>query len=235
MSLDVYVGTLTRYYAGQWETIVARTMREQGIPFRTIRQNEPTDAVKDPIQIEQAIKKWRDDLTLGLGSNLSRPLDWPEGLDPPYFTDQPNFDGWVGLLLWAAYSEHPMLPKPDGSVKDLQADRAYQASHAAGFHSRYMSLLECEIWLPGGFDFTFTTPAPTGNNVHVGSVERLKKLLVGLNDDTWQATPSEIAGWRREVPTTNGPFERQARFGFAIAFEMAGAAVAHQLPMKLDY
>ena len=30
MALDVYVGSLTRYYAGEWENVSERTARERG-------------------------------------------------------------------------------------------------------------------------------------------------------------------------------------------------------------
>ncbi len=36
MALDVYVGSLTRYYAGEWENVSERTARERGaaVPHR---------------------------------------------------------------------------------------------------------------------------------------------------------------------------------------------------------
>ena len=34
MALDVYVGSLTRYYADEWENVSERTARERGTQFR---------------------------------------------------------------------------------------------------------------------------------------------------------------------------------------------------------
>jgi hypothetical protein len=41
MGLDVYVGSLTRYYARDWETIVQKWGRESGTRVEVLHQNEP--------------------------------------------------------------------------------------------------------------------------------------------------------------------------------------------------
>jgi len=41
MGLDIYVGPFARYYRGDWETVVARVAREQGIAFKVIRIRIP--------------------------------------------------------------------------------------------------------------------------------------------------------------------------------------------------
>jgi hypothetical protein len=41
MGLDVYVGPLRRYYAGNWETILQQVAKESGIPVRVMRPSQP--------------------------------------------------------------------------------------------------------------------------------------------------------------------------------------------------
>lgn len=41
MGLDVYVGSLTRYYSGDWESVVEQAAREQGLDFHVLRVAEP--------------------------------------------------------------------------------------------------------------------------------------------------------------------------------------------------
>ena len=49
MGLDVYVGSLTRYYAHDWETAVQRLGCEQGIPVVIVRARlQSPDAITDP-------------------------------------------------------------------------------------------------------------------------------------------------------------------------------------------
>src|ERR1041385_367893 len=64
MGLDIYVGSFTRYYRGDWETVVARVAREQGISFQVIRTNpDPPDKGTDPVVIGKAGEGWRSSFT----------------------------------------------------------------------------------------------------------------------------------------------------------------------------
>jgi hypothetical protein len=156
MGLDIYVGTLTRYYDGAWETIVQQMGRDSGPTVEVIRQNNPSDAITDPATIENLIMEWRNALNADLRPHIDGPLDWLEGMSPPYFTDQPGWDCYSALLVCAVheYQADPELPAvaPD----DGTADAAVQRSQAETFTSHYGQLLNgTELWLPGKFDFTF--------------------------------------------------------------------------------
>ena len=49
MALDVYVGSLTRYYAGEWENVSERTARERGTQFRIGRRAGSDEAfIREP-------------------------------------------------------------------------------------------------------------------------------------------------------------------------------------------
>ena len=87
MGLDVYVGSLTRYYLGDWETIVQRIAREQGFDVQIVRQNASQpgliqrviDAVtrRDRSKAaSKAVARWRE--TLGKASGLGASFDWNE-------------------------------------------------------------------------------------------------------------------------------------------------------------
>jgi len=54
MGLDVYVGSFTRYYAGDWETVVQRYGRETGLKVDVVRPLDPPDSTRDPGQIRSA-------------------------------------------------------------------------------------------------------------------------------------------------------------------------------------
>ena len=51
MGLDVYVGAFTRYYSGQWETVVQSNAREQGYEVQIVRSANEEDDVTDPQEI----------------------------------------------------------------------------------------------------------------------------------------------------------------------------------------
>ena len=59
MALDVYVGSLTRYYAGEWESSAEKTARERGVQYQIVRPGGSADRVKHPERIHPAILAWR--------------------------------------------------------------------------------------------------------------------------------------------------------------------------------
>src|SRR5262245_32541171 len=116
MGLDVYVGSLTRYYTGDWETIVQQWGRQNGVPVTVVRagqspggggsvwerlfkRNAPSPAEKTRI----AVIGWRGQIARVLGREAALSFDWDESAASPYFTDKPDWAGFGALLLLAAY------------------------------------------------------------------------------------------------------------------------------------
>lgn len=236
MGLDVYVGSLTRYFSGEWETVVQRYGREQGIPVQIVRTHaEPEDAIRDPERIRPMVLQWRDQLNAGLAANLRAPLDWDESPESSYFTDKPAWDGYGGMVLFAAHDEHPDIPLP-ATVPDGWAEHpAYQASTAEGHATRYPALLMPEAWLPCDFDFTFKAPLVEGNPISIGSSVMLLEELRELNRRTLKGSIEAMINWRRQGADRTAPLEQAARFALAMFIDLATAAVQNRLPMKLDY
>ncbi|MBI5366610.1 MAG: hypothetical protein HZA54_06205, partial [Planctomycetes bacterium] len=58
MGLDVYVGTLTRYYTGDWKTIIQQVGERSGMTVEVIRAHAPPDAVRDPAAVRRAVLAW---------------------------------------------------------------------------------------------------------------------------------------------------------------------------------
>jgi hypothetical protein len=236
MGLDVYVGSLTRYYMRDWETVVQKWGREQGHPVRIIRTNEPEAAPPDPAETLQIILDWRAAINGGLGENLEAPLAWNESPDAPFFTDKPGWTCYDDLRLWAAYEEHPDLSRPTDHAADMSSDPAYAASTAEDFRSRYFHLLSgAEIWLPCDFSFTFRGPDLSENTVTFGSSVQLVRELEELNHRTWKADDQTLATWPKEWFECGTPLDRGARFAFSIFLALGRQSVKHRLPMKLDY
>jgi hypothetical protein len=87
MGLDVYVGSVTRYLIGDWETVVQKYGRESGAKVQIIRQHNPPDAITDPLEVLPVVLRWRESLSQGLVAAGGPVLDWDERADSPYFTD----------------------------------------------------------------------------------------------------------------------------------------------------
>ncbi len=216
MALDVYVGSLTRYYGGVGKQLTA--------------------FARNPEHLPPAVLAWRTALSERLGHNIPAPLDWDETSGAPHFTGRPGWDGWAALVLWAAYAEHPVLGRPNTLPDEWENDPALARSNAEGFRSRYSHLVRhAELWLPSPFPFTFDGEDVGGHRVVIGSAPTLRRQLADLNAATWKADDRAATGWGRPRPPDNAPLELRARYGFAAMVEAAQHAVDHHLPMKIDY
>jgi hypothetical protein len=238
MGLDVYVGPLTRYYLGDWETVIQRFGRERGTPVEIIRPSSNEEATEPRLsstQVLEAVTQWRSGLREALGSNIPEPLDWPESADGEYFTDKPAWDGYGSLALLAAYQEHPDLPQPKIATSNFSNDPAWKASTEESFRSRYTTILKPELWLPCRFAFTFKAPDVAGNEVWVGSSITLLEQLRALNESTVRGNREELTRWCRENFDPLDSFEKASRFGLAMFLSLAEKSALLGSPMKLDY
>jgi hypothetical protein len=221
MGLDVYVGSLARYYAEGPTDVVERIARQQGVSFAGGQAAEDV--------IRAAVLAWRDGLGRWLGDRLAEPLDWDESCQAQCFTDKPGWDGYGGTLLLAAHDEHPELTVPATVSADWPDDPAYQASSARGAASRYQQLLTPELWLPCRFGFVVRTQDVTGEEVEIGSSVvlldqfQLLRARCGLDRD-----PDGCGDPARLLAPT-------AAAGLAVLLRLAELSVRHRLPMKLDF
>ena len=234
MALDVYVGSLTRYYAGAWENLAESAARKRGAP-RPGGSGKPTDAARSQDHIRPKVIAWRNVLARALGERIVAPLDWDESEAAPWFTDRPGWDGFGSLVLWAAYAENPTLRIPTVLPEDWDDDVALARSTDHGVRSRYSHLVRnVEMWLPVAFEITFEGEDLGGRRVVMGSVTTLRRQLAELNAATWRASSADIAAWGRARPDQGG-LEGRARYAFAILSDLAQRAHAERLPMKLDH
>jgi hypothetical protein len=247
MGLDVYVGSLTRYYTGAWETVAQQWGRENGVPVTVLRPNECSDghgslwgrwfkqsAARTDENTRIAILGWRGQIARALGEQ-GRALDWDESATSPYFTDKPDWDGYGALLLLAAYDEHPERPRPTRVSKQWDEDPVLQACTGREMQSRYPHLYNVELWLPCPLDSIYQIQTPPGQPVLVGSSIQLLAHLRELNRRTYGGTSEEVASWRREWSPEDDAFDQTARCGLSIFTELAEKSVTYRLPLKLDY
>lgn len=232
MGLHVYVGPLSRYYSGTWETIVEQAARVRGIPLETTRMR-PVVAER-PERIHEKVVAWKNQLGSAMSKQGVPDFDWDESLEAPYFTDRPDWDGYAALLLWGAYEEHPELQRPEQEPAKWQDDPALKASLQQD--GRYPRLLRgVGLWLPCEFPQIFRAPDPRGVSQKIASSVLLYKELLELNQRTWRATPAILSFWREDGMEQEGTLEDKARFAFAVFHDLTKASVEYRLPMKLDY
>ena len=149
MGLDIYAGTLTRYYSHNWKTVVQQWAEENGWGFQKITPDgEAADNEEEmsPAEIQAAVENWRDQIL----SAISRPgqepyAPWPEDNERPYYTDKPDWDAFGAMLLVAAchtYGE----PVPPTVEKNWDFGEHPLISRLASDEERVWSLLRGATW-----------------------------------------------------------------------------------------
>lgn len=231
MGLDLYTGPLTRYYLGDWQTIVQQLAAQMGYDVQVVRP-EVEDPVTDPDAVLDAVRDWQ----AGIGEALGDPLDWPEGPQMPYRTDKPDWDGYGAVVLLAAYDEQPDLrgdtDRPGAYGEALAYQRASQQPEY------YYSLLAgAEWWLPLQTDpVVIEAPPPAGEPVRMSSIDRLCAELRLLAERTAIFTDLDVVEVRRAGPPAEGAsVEDVARFGLAVMLELAEYAAESWQPLIMDY
>ena len=243
MGLDVYSGTLTRYYSGNWETVVEKWAKEQSIEYRLIRLDEDEDedeenVLTNPKEIQKEIVEWQKNLKKFLQEYITEEFWWDENNEKEYDTDKPDWDCYGALVLWALYLEQNKKYNKEILEKDWDwsKDPIYKISFSENYISKYEQLtMGCELWIPVDFNFVFTYDAPTGNEIIIGSCFELFRKLEDMNKMTWQASEKEIKRWREEIDPNTNLFEDKAKFGFSIFFQLTQFSINNRVPLKLDY
>jgi hypothetical protein len=232
MGLDIYVGPLTRYHTGNWETVVQQYARLNGLKCQIVRPPSKDSSPRlSADQIREAIVAWQT----GLSEALKQPLKWTEDNSSDYFTEKPAWDCYSAVALLAAHDEHPDVTLPESVPEDFNKDEAYRKSTAEGFKTRYSQILFPELWLPGDNQFVFKAGYITGKELWMGWSTTLLTQLRELNLRTLKGTPEDFKQWKLDGGPKNAPFEVSVRFGMAVQMGLTEQAVMHRLPMKLDY
>lgn len=235
MAFDLYVGSFTRYISGDWENLGQRAAREQGIPYKIIRDNETEEAPPPTEEIQATVEEWREALNEGLKEHIETTLAWDESKEAPYLTDRPGWHGYAALLLLASYADAPDLPRPKAMPEEWGEDVAYQRATAEGSETRFPAIVLANLWLPGGFDFMFGIEDLGGNPRAVASTAALIEELVQLNEATVKGTPKDFDAWRLHEPAEDAPLEAHAKFGLAVLTRMCNEAIRMNAPLMPDY
>lgn len=231
MGLDIYVGTLTRYYQRDWLTAVQQAFPGKVEVVRPDGDNEQAD----PEEVREVVALW----TQGLAAGLKLDALWGEDHEQPYFTDKPAWDGYGALLWWAAYDDQGIDPRARPAsitTENCLDDPAFERYTDRRVETRYSQLLLGEeMWLPIPSPSVFGGVDVAGNSRMFGNCAKLLGQLNLLNERTWNVDIATGEALRREGCERGSGLEASARFGWAVMRHLAHGAVQHQLPMILDY
>ena len=230
MLIELYVGTLTRYYSEQWQN--ANTRAGKLSPFTGDRSPH---SVSDPVELQGIIAEWLEKASLKLKEHLTEPLSWREGMSPDFSVAEIGFQGYGGVILLAAYTVTGYLPRPTTYQRTWNKDPAIEALSREPGNNAIWEIVNCSLWMPCQFRFGIGMKDPSGQPIRAGSVDMLWAALQQLNEANWKASPEEISGWLKYELNDDVSFDIQTRFGFAMFHEACRLAREKQLPIKLHY
>jgi len=253
MGLDVYVGPLSRYYAGTWKTIVEQEGRRLGRQVEVLRRSPfSTD---DPEVVRRRVIDWQAGLSDILLGSVGR-LSWTESATADYVSDKPGWGPFVAVCLLAAHADGLLDRLPDVVPSGGQAMKLWdrlgrrtqtpeplghrmgrlfgRSSTYAPPPRQFTQIVGPEVWLPLDASVVIETDDALGVRRTFGSVGPLLGELRQLNAQTFGANEPTLSEWAREAPVGEA-FEPAAHFGLALMLSLAGRALDRRQPLVLDY
>lgn len=264
VGLDLYAGTLTRYYSGQWLTTVQRVAQEVGMPCEIVYASGRPPWLQ-PEEASSAVRAFCHALSTRWGARFKcfeQPPSWNERADAPYQTEKPDHDGIRSLVMVAAYLERPDLTRP--VVPDDEPDPACAEAVQRGYYMGNMAVLECHLFLPGNANYLIVAEDPLGAERFTTSIGILRGALDDVNARAWQASPEVIGSWYERGLIRFGPtqtvvqvevdsaagrvrqetteertevydqIEHNAQYALACLYRLCDFAVARDLPIIVD-
>ena len=255
MGLDLYAGTLTRYYARNWKSTVQQWAEANGYTFNRMGSDGPMEQEQkpDPAEVQAAMEGWQDSLLAALKAGGTQCPPWPENNEAPYYTDKPDWDAYHALLLAAACKTagQEVPATVDKGLGEGFWERPVVKEAAESWKGALFA--GAELWLPFPESFYFRCPNPLGNEVVIGTTAWLEKDLARINDLLWQAGEEEILGWQY---TEGYPADAQispdgklcrvaenarydtlslAKLAYSLFWQAARFSRENQAPIVLDY
>jgi hypothetical protein len=229
MGLDIYVGPLSRYLRGDWKTIVQQAAEQQGVEAQIVRDGEQAEPV-DAETATTVVNGWITGLIEAIGGS-SR---WDDAADGPYVTDKPDWDGYGGIVLLAAFADHPALADWDLPAVDFAKSAALAATSN---DTRFPTILSgVTWWLPlDAGPVSFEAGRPGGQTVRIGWLSILAlEVEQLLAHHGW--SPESLEATRTAGPPELGAGAMSAgEFGLAVLQPLLENALRFQQPLVLDY
>lgn len=254
MGLDIYAGTLTRYYTRNWKTAVQKFAEANGIEFQTIRaaQDGSDGEELSADEVREIVTQWRDSIIKGL--NLNPAPVWNEDYDTtPYYTEKPDWDALSALLLYVAakYSDKEVPATIDKNIDIYEHPIVKEFLAAKDFQ---LTLFDGNgWWLPIEQNIMFDYVLPNSEKSPLTTSALLLAELKRYNAFEWNADRETIISWSRtegypaeavysketgfvkEASYEKYETESLAKFAFSILWQAAEFSLEHGVVIVYDF
>lgn len=261
MGLDIYAGTLTRYYCHNWKNSVQQIAEANGQKCEMIDANgneiKPVEDKAEIMEIHDIINQWIENLAANIDqivAPMPRPL-WDEINERDYFTDKPDWEAYGALIMFlACLIQNCPLPELVETNWNAFDDPIVKKGENLAPDCSLISGVT--LWLPIPTESIFVTNLPTGIEANISTLQLLKRELEELNRQTWKADESTILSWsndkyyipvkRKKTQLLFGVLsckkqgerfrtEELAQCAFSMLYQAVNYAIEHNVPLLLDY
>ena len=237
MALDLYAGPLSRYHSGDWKTIGQQMAEADGHRLITIHVNQPDRESGPPLpqnEVTEDVHIWQEKTYRIMQGQGMEPHRWDDSPNMEYLTDRPGWEGLSGLIFKAAHLFSPGFTPPEivPELNTLDQDPAFQAATREPGLMQILS--DCEMWIPGNFQFAFEYPTLTGVTKLISS---LGLLTIALDQvcHAWGKERLQVAQMHTDQPSKNATLDDAAIHGLCMFCRLGQFALDRNLPLVLDY
>lgn len=256
MGLDIYSGTLTRYYCWNWKTITQNLAENLGMNF-VMKSPEgdmiPIENEDEKRKMEEAVKEWQMNFLSAIPDEYKVEA-WLEDNEHAYYTDKID---WLARGAIIIYQLATILNKPFPKIINRDFDfENHPLCQEASSKGIYTSINNTFMWFPLKGDVLFQYFDIYGEKTIMASIDLLQMELEKLNAATWQADEETILSWREteyyepiegeksfwskfirksksDIP--NYYTESLAKCAFSILYKTVKFAQKESLPIVLNY
>ena len=255
MGLDIYTGTVTRYYARNWKTVAQQTAEKLGFGYQVFRPNENAEEQETDVNaIQETVTDW----CKGISEQISAAYElncepWEENNEKDYYTNKPDWLAFECLLLFAACLIYDApFPETVKKGEDLFQNELVKRAMNDSDLCNWSLFSDTEWWLPYNDYFVIKGRVPNGTQIIISTTASLLAELQGINSRTWQADKQTILSWLESEgypsdgyvkdgrytstgENTEYNAESLAKFAFAVLFKSVLFSLENRVPIILDY
>jgi hypothetical protein len=202
--LDVYSGSLTKFYKNDYLSVQASTALEFEMEFKTVYPNGEPEWLTDK-NAEKRLNEFKSTLGLFSSENELGFSNWSEDHDE-YFIEQLNWDCLAALIHIAAYAIRTDLERPIEFSGDYTAYSAFTEAVDNDYYIGPLAVLESDLFVPGEGASIFIIENPLEEEVVVTSTQNLKRTLDFLNQAVWEGK-AQPEKWFARGPASLEPVQ----------------------------
>ena len=214
MSLELFAGTLNRYYCD-------------------------VETAEEAARTNEIVCHWRDTIVAAVKKAAPEAECWEENAEKEYLALQMNEMAFGALLTYAAanaYGHKCRETVYSGWNWAAEAD----VQRARADRNMVMSLLKgATWWLPVQTPIMLRGEVPTGDLAIIASAGALMIELLRINEQGWKADEEEVLGWyetegRMDPDAKRYITESLAKYAYSVFWQMAKFALQNNVPVIMD-